>query len=240
MLFQSSYTGIINNLKESPLFQGGFVSYQAAHLPETHKVTFMKTFTPVISFSILLLVASSSFAQTQAEDAEWYTLRPPGTRLVVKMPAEPRHQERVMTPTEDVEITQHQYIVTLGEDKHTAYFFNYHDLDEAPVGRQQIETVLDTAVGGMIARLDGTAETHKEVRLRSFRGREVFFRFNDRGGNKYVFHSRIYLRQARMYQLNVISKEANYSEDDAMTYLESLKLIDKVNEDPADNKSDSN
>lgn len=199
----------------------------------------MKTFAPALLFSFSFLFASPGLAQNQTEDPEWVAVRPPGTRLVVEMPAEPRHQERVMTPTEGVEITQHQYIVTIGEDKHTAYFFNHHDLPDVPTGNQQIKTVLDTAVGGMVARLDGATEVHKAIRLRGNVGREVFFRFNDNSGNKYVFHSRIYLREGRMFQLNVVSKEESYSEDNALKYLESLKFTDKVNEKPASEQPES-
>ena len=228
----------MNILKESPRAEGDFVSYQAAQIPETHKVIFMKTFFCPAALVLLLVASSAATAQDQTEDQEWVTVRPPGTRLVIEMPAEPRHQERKMTPTEDVEITQHQYIVTLGEDKHTAYFFNYHDMHETPVGREQIGTVLDTAVGAMIARLAGTAESLKELRLNGNPGREVVFEFNDRDKNVYVFHSQVYLREGRMYQLNVISKEANYSEDDAVRYFDSLKLTNEVNEETEEENSD--
>ncbi len=199
----------------------------------------MKTTSIAPVLLILLAVTSVALAQDKTESSEWIEVRPPGTRLVVQMPAEPRHQEQVMSPKEGVEITQHQYVVTMGEDKHTALFFNHHDLPEVPIGAAQIRQILDSTVGGMVARVDGTAKTHKEIEYRGQPGREVVFHFSDRKNNQYVFHSRIYLRGDRMYQLNVVSTEPNYSPDVVDKFFESFKFTSVLNEAPEEKNGQS-
>jgi hypothetical protein len=188
----------------------------------------MKTLRTLTLLSILF-VATPLLAQQDAAESGWFELRPPETRLFVHLPVEPKYQQRTMTPEKGTEIIQHQYMATLGEDKHTAYLFNYHDLAEEPIGNAQIRKVLDDTVTGMIARIGGKVKVHNSISLLRNPGREIVFDFADRDENKYVFHSRVYLRESRMYQLNVVSKEANYSQEEAVKFFESLKLKVKAN-----------
>lgn len=192
----------------------------------------MKTTPTAPVLLILIAFVSTISAQQEMEGDDWTEVRPPETRIVIQMPSEPRHRKQVMTPTPEVEITQHQYVVTVGEEKHTAYFFNYHDLPGGAGSKAEMNQVLDNTVGSMVARVNGTLNSHEEFEYKNRPGRELVFKFSDREDNHYTFHSKIFLRDGRMYQLNVVSRGDNYSEDDADKFFKSFKYTSVMNKAP--------
>lgn len=175
---------------------------------------------------LTFILAGFDSIQAQNQDKEWVEVLPANTSVEIDMPNEPKYRTRTMTPN-DVEIVVHSYVCSVDEGR-VSYFLVHHDLPEMPETEIDKKRALDSTIEGSVARVAGTLRLHKEIKINKNPGREFIYEFEN-DDFSFRIHSRIYLRRKRIFQLNVVAIEENYSKEDAKKYFDSFKLTSRLN-----------
>ncbi len=118
-------------------------------------------------------------------------------------------------------VKMHMAIVDLGKD--VSYTVIYSDLpgDAKTLAKPEVaEKVLDGATKGALDNTKGKNLTEKKIKIGTYPGREIQFEIPDKG----FVRSRIYLVDARLYQVMVTGPKATITSKDADKFLGSFKL----------------
>jgi len=172
-------------------------------------------------------------ADNAVQDADgWVDVLPGGIGAQMRMPIEPKHLTRTMTPTEDTEITLETFLATVRNGELT-YVFGHFEMIDFPVGEKAKAARYDEAVQGQVVRVEGEVDSYQKVELQGYEGRDFVYRFSDNKGNNFKIHARLYMRLQSMYEIKVVGLEDSFSDKGAAKFFESFRFS-KVNPMPAE------
>ncbi|GIV97331.1 MAG: hypothetical protein KatS3mg057_1988 [Herpetosiphonaceae bacterium] len=137
------------------------------------------------------------------------------------MPGSPEKQSQsVSTAVGPIDL--HMFTLDLGT---SAYMVSFSDYPAEVITAAGPDAVLDGAAGGAISNVNGTVLNEREISISGYPGREIEVQIpktaeNDEGTAK----ARIYLVDARLYQVLVLGTKGKLSTEDADRFLNSFKL----------------
>lgn len=176
-------------------------------------------------FCLLLL-----FLEDSDSIDNWVSVEPPRIGARLKMPKRPVFSERVIKPVRDQdEITVRTRSVEMPNGK-VNFTFVYHDENNLPANRKQVNAILDGAVTGAIAFVNGEIVRQNEIFMKVHKGRDFVYRceIDDaklQTSHKLKIRSRVILVQKRLFSMNYIAEESAYREDQADMFFESFELV---------------
>ena len=191
--------------------------------------------TTVMSISCAeMVMAQSGSARTakparqeQAAPADgWFDVLPGGIAAQMRMPTEPRHIQRTMTPDENTEITLDTFMSTV-RDGNLSYVYSHFVMLDTPVGKKAVGQRFDQAVRGQVLRVGGEVDAYSEIENGPHQGREFVYRFSDDKGNDYKAHVRLFMRLDSMHEIKVIALEKHFSEQGAAKFFDSFRFSKK-------------
>lgn len=171
-------------------------------------------------------------AANAQQDDGWVDVLPGGISARMRMPVEPRHIQRTMTPTSDSEITLDTYMGTV-QNGNLTFVFSHFKMVETPIGKKAIATRYDEAVQGQVVRVGGELESYKVVELQRNEGRDFVYHFSDNKDNKFKIQTRLFIRLDSMYEIKVVALKDNFSDEDAQKFFDSF-MFAKANPMPVE------
>ena len=176
----------------------------------------------------------------QQQDDGWVDFLPGGINAQMRMPTEPKHIQRTMTPDENTEITLDTFMSTV-RDGNLSYVFSHFVMLDTPIGERAIAQRFDRAAEGQIVRVQGEIESYKAIELGRQPGREFVYRFSDSKGNNFKAQVRLFIRLDSMYEIKVIAIEKHFSEQGAAKFFDSFRFskknpmpVEEAAEEPAE------
>jgi len=160
----------------------------------------------------------------------WPIHNPSESRVEFKMPEKPRLSERMFTPIENQPPIKVRNYVGSYQQGNRVMVVNYHDLPELP-GEELVDVILESALVGSVANLNGKVLDQKKIRYEEYPGREYRFRFA-RGETVFRGISRVFLVGQRQYMISLMMKEEEFNDKLADEFLASFRLEEK----PAENQ----
>ena len=190
----------------------------------------------MMPYLILVLSGLLTFQKAGNQD-EWVLIEPPGVGASVEMPTVPRFKEQVIRPVRDLdEIVVKSRSSVLGNGN-TNLTFVYHDEQVRPSGRNQISKVLDGAITGAIALVNGELIEQEEIFVGSNKGRDFVYSCEIKDMKLQLvqnlkIRSQIILVGRRLYSMNYISVLDDYDDGVADRFFTSFQLINVENDLP--------
>jgi hypothetical protein len=149
---------------------------------------------------------------------KWKEFTSPEGRFSVRMPGTPTDQaQKINSPVGTIEL--HVFVV---EQSGAQYLVAYNDYPEAMVRSGDPEKVLDGARNGVVANVRGKLVSEVKITLQQFPGREVRVMIPD---GAQIMQTRLYFVKNRLYQVGVVTPEADASSKDNLKFLDSFKLL---------------
>ena len=186
----------------------------------------------------LLIVCVSIVLQDDVETPdEWFLVEPPGIDVAVEMPTIPRFSEQNLKPVRDQpEITVRSRSSLIDEGR-TNLTFVYHEEHQRPSNRQQINAVLDGAIIGAIARVNGELILQKEIFVDNNKGRDFIYKCEVTDAKLQTSHqmkirSRVILIGRRLFSMNYITLEERYENKLAERFFDSFRVENKPDDLP--------
>lgn len=182
---------------------------------------------------LLLFLLIQDFDSTD----RWVMVEPPRVGARIKMPNQPFFQEQVLEPVRDqpkITVRSRSCILPNGKTNLT---FVYHDETKTPSNRTQVNAVLDGAVTGAIALVNGELLRQSEFFIKVNKGRDFVYRceIDDaklQTSHKLKIRTRIVLVRNRLFSMNYIAEEKEYRESLADLYFDSFELIKSPSDRP--------
>ena len=192
-----------------------------------------------------MLLAKSSIAilfsilavQTNGIEDDWHIVSPPGVGASVEMPTIPQFKQQSLQPVRDrqeILIRTRSSVINNGNTNLT---FVYHDEHRTPSGRIQVKRVLDGAMTGAIALVNGELITQEEIFIGSHKGRDFVYSCEVGDAKLQKVHdlkirTKLMLVGRRLYSLNYISVISDYDENMADRFFESFQLVNSPKDLP--------
>ncbi len=175
---------------------------------------------------LFLLVAFADGDPTE----DWVTVAPPRIGAQVRMPSRPFFKEQKIKPIRDEEeliVRSRSAIDPTGKINYT---FVYHDQKKTPSNRTEMNAILDGAVTGAIALVNGELVKQNEIFVKNHKGRDFVYRceIDDaklQTSHKLKIRTYIVLVRNRLFSLNYIAEESAYRDVQADAYFKSFELI---------------
>ncbi len=174
--------------------------------------------------------------ESQVTD-DWVIVEPPRIGAKFKMPSRPEFSEQAIKPVEDrAEIVVRSRLVTSPDGK-SSFTFVYHDEPQKPRSRTKVNAVLDGAITGAIALVNGDLVTQSEIFVKNNKGRDFVYKceLEDLKYQKTLnlrIRSRILLVGSRLYSMNYIAEAESYDNKLAESYFDSFELVSKPGDLP--------
>jgi hypothetical protein len=166
-----------------------------------------------VCLAAALLLAADD-ANTKLED-----FAPKGGRFAVQMPGPPKEQtNKVNTAVGPIDV--HMFV--LSPDPNTAYIVGYSDYPEEMIKKSDIQKVLDGARDGAVKNVNGKLDWEKKITIDKHPGRDFAISTEHFEGR-----DRIYLVNARLYQVMVVGSKDFITDKVAQKFLDSFKLTEK-------------
>ncbi len=181
----------------------------------------------MVIFCILIICQEN---QT-ANQTDWYLVQPPGLDVTVEMPSVPRFTEKTLTGVADREeiiVRSRSAVIDEGQASLT---FVYHTEPERPKNRDQIDDVLNGAVIGAMALVNGDLITQREIFVdKIHKGRDFVYTCEVSDARQQTTHqmkirSKVVLIGQRLFSLNYIALKDRYDDDIPDTFFESFKVV---------------
>lgn len=189
-------------------------------------------FLSIISHRYLLFVLLTTIlaASANVDKDEWFVVSPPGVGASVEMPRIPAFNQQRMQPVRDeaeILVRTRSAVINKGNANLT---FVYHDENKTPAGRHKIQKVLDGAVTGAVALVNGEVISQREIFLGSHKGRDVVYSCEIEDVKLQKTHdlkirTQVILVGRRLYSLNYISVISEYDQNIADRFFESFQLV---------------
>ena len=123
----------------------------------------------------MLLMMLFLLCQDQNQGDDWIIVEPPRIGARIKMPSLPVFTEEKIQPVRDQnEITVRTRSSMLPSGKENITFV-YHDEHTNRTSRLQVKSVLDGAVTGAIALVNGEIVRQSDIFLKNFKGRDFVY-----------------------------------------------------------------
>jgi hypothetical protein len=160
----------------------------------------------------------------------WSTHSPTDAGVQFKMPDKPRLSERMFKPAEDQPpIRVRNYIGSYRQGK-MVFVVNYHDLPVTP-SEESIDLILQSALVGSVANLNGKILKTDKIRYGENPGREFQFRFANQE-TIFLGIGRVFMVGQRQYMLSLMMPEEDYSDWLAKEFLNSFRLVEGDSRNP--------
>lgn len=174
-----------------------------------------------------LFVAAICFNSNQADAQEgWAPVRYERAGASVRLPSKPRVYSRVFKPVVDQDPIRVNVFQATNKSKTATYVFTYHDENSTPRNRVQVKKFLDGAVKGGVARVLGKKIAEEEIVISKHRGRDFTYTCTQSvpETTNLKIRTRVIMVGARVYQMNYISREAEFNDDLASEYFETFRF----------------
>ena len=173
----------------------------------------MKTLLVHLCLAATLLLAADDATTKPADFA------PKDGRFTVQMPGEPKEQtSKVNTPIGPIDV----HLFISAPDPKSAYMVGYSDYPEEVVKKSDSDKILDGARDGAVRNVKGTLESEKKITMDGHPGRDYVISTEGFRGRE-----RIYLVNARLYQVMLLGSKEFVTGKDADKFLDSFKLTEK-------------
>ena len=167
----------------------------------------------------------------------WVQVQPPRIGAKIEMPSLPSFKEQEITPVRDlppITVRTRSAMMPGGKANLT---FVYHDEANTPSSRRQVQAVLNGAVNGAIALVNGHMVKENEIFIKNHKGRDFVYRseIDDvkfQTKHKIKIRTRIILVKNRLFSLNYIAEEDAYDDKTASRYFESFELVKTADDLP--------
>ena len=183
-----------------------------------------------LCYQFALLSAVALSPQTDEFGDDWFVVAPPGAGATVEMPNVPQFKQQMLQPVRDLEEILIRTRSTVIDNGNTSLTFVYHDELKRPGGRSQINKVLDGAMTGAIALVNGELITEDEIFMGSHKGRDFSYSCEVSDAKLQKMHelkirTQILLVNQRLYSLNYISLMTEFDDRTAERFLKSFQLV---------------
>jgi hypothetical protein len=153
------------------------------------------------------------------------------------MPSFPKFTEQRLKPVRDLDEIVVRTRSSLSADGTYNLTFVYHDEATTPSSRKQIQAVLDGAVTGAIAMVNGELLDQKEIFLKSNKGRDFVYRCEIEDALLQTTHNlkirtRIILVRNRLYSMNYIAEKDVFDNKIADRFFDSFELVNTPSDLP--------
>lgn len=179
---------------------------------------------------MILLLMLLVFQDADDLQDDWIVVEPPRIGAKLKMPSQPVFSEQTIQPVHDrPEIVVRSRSVGLPDGK-AQLTFAYHDEHEMPTSRKQINDVLNGAVTGAIALVNGDLVTQSEIFEKTHKGRDFIYKceLDDtklQKIHKLTIRSRVLLVKKRLFSMNYIAESDSFDNKIASRFFESFELV---------------
>ena len=185
----------------------------------------------------MLLLWLLLICQDQNGSDNWVTITPPQIGAQIQMPSTPIFSEQKLQPVRDQEeitVRSRSAMMPSGKENLT---FVYHDEHTTPTTRTQTNKVLDGAVTGAIALVNGEIVRQSEIFLKSHKGRDFVYRCELEDAKLQTTHklkirTRVLLVRNRLFSMNYIAEYDSYDDEVADRFFESFELVNRANDLP--------
>ena len=170
-------------------------------------------------------VVKESSAQIDQQSDGWFTVVDDTSMVEVRLPGNPKYKEITFSPIVGrAAVVNHLYNSVV--NKQTTVDYSWMDLHDAPVGNKQMKEALDGAVKGAVVNVFGELTRMDAIKSGKVQGREFDFNFrwNAPNGKSIMLsgRSRIFIKDNRRYQLNVIGPKGKMDDDMVSKLFDSL------------------
>lgn len=161
---------------------------------------------------------------------DWVLIDPPGVGAAIEMPAVPKFVEQKMRPVrnrDEITVRSRSAVV---DDGNANFTFVYHDEQNVPYNRDLKNAILDGAMAGAIALVNGELLEQEDIFIDQNKGRDFFYtcEIDDlklQTVHKLKVRSRVVLVGRRLFSMSYIAMADHYEEATAARYFESFKLV---------------
>lgn len=171
-------------------------------------------------------ITKESAAKIDQQSDGWYTIVDDASLVEVRMPGKPTYKEITFSPIAGrPAVVNHLYNTLV--NKEISVDYSWMDLHEAPAGRKLTEA-LDGAVKGAVVNVFGQLDGMTKIRSGKIPGREFEFTFPiqtpDGKTHMITGKSRIFIKDNRQFQLNVISPKGKDNQEMITKLFDSLTI----------------
>jgi hypothetical protein len=161
---------------------------------------------------VVLAVAAALALCSCYADLDWRELRPAEAGFVAMLPGRITEESRPLAAFPQASL--HQWSARA---KQSLFSVGYADVGSAPA--------VNIFRDALLANINGAIESERDLSIPGARGRETRATGTATGA-PVVLRLRLYQRNTRVYQMAVISRPGDLSEDDFETYFTSFRLRD--------------
>ena len=173
-------------------------------------------------FAFIATVAGGRTLLTMGQPS-WQEYTSQSGRYSILMPGKPKEQTQSLDSTAR---TLNMYTATF-EDRAGAYLVAYVDYPADMIRSGSEDYVLDGAVQGGVANVNGKLARQQEISLGEFPGREVELDSPTRGAQPALhIKARYFLAGNRLYQVLVIVQQDQGLPDSAQKFFDSFRLTE--------------
>ncbi len=164
------------------------------------------------------------------EKNDWVLIAPPGVGAVIEMPAVPKFVEQKMKPVRDRDEITVRSRSAVVDDGNANFTFVYHDERDIAYHRDLKNAILDGAMAGAIALVNGELLEQEDIFIDQNKGRDFFYTCEIDDLKLQTVHnlkvrSRVVLVGRRLFSMSYIAMADSYDEATATRYFESFKLV---------------
>lgn len=169
---------------------------------------------------VLLLGSLTLLGGCGGSGAQWQQFGASEGGFTVSMPGQPvKRQETLSTAVGPL----HSSSYTVAPAQGVAYGVDYADYPVAVVQRYAPEAILDSARDALVAKVNGRVRSEQRISLSNSPGRELQLDVATGG----FVRARIYLVGQRQYQVVAVTPDNKTASQDATTFLNSFKLLNR-------------
>ena len=177
-----------------------------------------------------LVICQEDQAELQKQE-DWYVIEPPGLGVSVEMPTIPQFTEKELTGVADRERIIVRSRISLIDDGQASLTFVYHTEPKRPRNRDQVEDILNGAVTGAMAMVNGELIRQTEIFAGDHKGRDFLYRCEVSDARRQTKHqmkiqSRVVLVGQRLFSMNYIALEDRYDEEIPSRFFTSFQLVE--------------
>lgn len=176
-------------------------------------------------------VTKDSNAKINQQSDGWFTVVDDDAMVEYRLPSKPSYKEITFSPIKGRTGRVNMMHSALSSDKQIDVSLSWYELHEAPTGGKQIKDALEGAVKGSVINVFGELTRMDPIKSGRVPGRDFDFKFdiNPPNGKTYPMSgkSRIFIKDNRRYQLQVISVAGKEDEELTKKFFDSLIIKSK-------------
>ena len=194
----------------------------------------LSTFSNRIALVVLMFFLASLCAGEAAAQEGWKLINHERAGASVRLPGKPRSYSRVWKPVVDQDPIRAHLFQSTNDEKTATYVFSYHDENATPRNRVQTKKFLDGAVKGGVTRVVGKKITEEEIRISRHHGRDFIYTCTQSvpETTHLKIRTRVLIVGARVYQMNYITREEEFNNDQATEFFETFRFENIPNDLP--------